>query len=346
MSARVRVGSIARLIAAFLFFMVLVQLPTVISMFDTTAMVSNLEQYLHEHPEVLLDHHPEMTFEDLQRLQTNQLINLIYETYPNAEMTDIFPVDALFGNINPFTYILFNLVVLGIYAFMWHREEQRITDLAPVTITPKMWLLICSAATAVLLIGNSLIDVLRIFGFQESREDLAFLARQGVLMFAISVTIIGPLTEEFFLRGILFNRLRGLTTLRSALLISSTLFALLHGLTINAIFAFILGYLIAILLIRSGQMRTALIAHIAANGGQLLVLAFFMTGLELLGVDSSNLSHNYLGLLLLPALYLAYYSLKELNRLLPPLPDTSLMTDPYTPIAVETTEDMLIIQDP
>ena len=331
MSNLARVAASLKLFAIFLGFFLLTQLPMLFAMIHPAAIEKNIASYFYENPQLLCERAPEYSLEDIAKLNQRELLHLVYEKYTASEFMQALPTDRLLSSINGPTYLMFELIVLAVYGFMWNREERRLQDLAPVSVSRRTWLLICMGAACILLTGNALLDILRTFGFVENRDDLSSIAEQGFLLFILAVTFIGPLVEEFFMRGILFSRLRAITSLKNAILISSFVFAIVHGFTFNAVCAFFVGIYLAVVFIRSGQIRTALMAHMAANGLNYVIIILFSIFLEGFGihVGDGSRSHNFLGLLLLFSVPMALYCCRELNRILPPLPDLNQRNDPY-----------------
>lgn len=78
-------------------------------------------------------------------------------------------------------------------------------------------------------------------------------------------TILVPVIEELFFRGYLLNRLNfgGRYGTAIALIASSALFAALHG---NVVLALVAGLIFGALVLRSGRVWDAVVAHAVANG--------------------------------------------------------------------------------
>jgi membrane protease YdiL (CAAX protease family) len=77
-----------------------------------------------------------------------------------------------------------------------------------------------------------------------------------------------PIAEEIFFRGFLFDKLNGLTGLYPAAIISSVLFGLAHLSYANiypAVMTAIVGVILALLVIKTKNLYSAIIAHILFN---------------------------------------------------------------------------------
>lgn len=84
------------------------------------------------------------------------------------------------------------------------------------------------------------------------------------ILYAVCTMVIPPLTEEFVFRGVILNRLRkygdGFAILGSALL-----FGIFHGNFIQLPFAFIVGLVLAFIVVRTGNLWITIIIHVINN---------------------------------------------------------------------------------
>ncbi|MBQ7113637.1 MAG: CPBP family intramembrane metalloprotease [Clostridia bacterium] len=88
---------------------------------------------------------------------------------------------------------------------------------------------------------------------------------------AVSTVLIAPIAEEVVFRGLVYTRLRRGMPVWAACLISSLVFALLHGQILWIAYAFVLGVLFAVVMERTGTVWATVIMHVAFNlvGGYL-----------------------------------------------------------------------------
>jgi uncharacterized protein len=82
---------------------------------------------------------------------------------------------------------------------------------------------------------------------------------------------IGPIYEEIIYRGIVFGLLRRVLSLKNAVIVSSVLFAMFHVFPILLIVTFVSGCVLAVLRERTGSIVASIAAHVANNGGVLLL---------------------------------------------------------------------------
>lgn len=81
----------------------------------------------------------------------------------------------------------------------------------------------------------------------------------------ISSCIIGPIFEEFLFRYSFINKLNKFFNNTFCIIISSTLFAILHNNLLMIIFAFIIGITNAYIYIRKRDITIPIIIHISSN---------------------------------------------------------------------------------
>ena len=86
----------------------------------------------------------------------------------------------------------------------------------------------------------------------------------GMVMFVVQIAFFPALIEEFALRGVVMQPLRKYGD-RFAIIMSSLIFALMHGNMVQAPFAFIAGITIGYLVIATGSLWTGVLIHFANN---------------------------------------------------------------------------------
>ena len=83
-----------------------------------------------------------------------------------------------------------------------------------------------------------------------------------LLIEIVMITILAPIVEEFFFRGVILQRLIKKTSVWGGILISSLLFGILHA---DIIGAFIFGVITALLFIRTGNLLIPILVHMLNN---------------------------------------------------------------------------------
>lgn len=105
--------------------------------------------------------------------------------------------------------------------------------------------------------------------YQAVREDqYSAVVWFGLLCYGF----VTPYAEEILFRGIIYNCLRRNTKVKASIFISSMIFGMYHMNTVQAVYAFLIGCLIAYAYEYFGDFRIAVALHVIAN-----VLAYCLT---------------------------------------------------------------------
>lgn len=95
--------------------------------------------------------------------------------------------------------------------------------------------------------------------------------------------LITPIAEELLFRGIIYNSIKRFMKLHAAVIISAALFGMYHGNSVQGIYAFVMGALMAYMYEYFGDYRVPVAIHIAAN---LLAYLLSYTGIAVSGFVS------------------------------------------------------------
>ena len=91
----------------------------------------------------------------------------------------------------------------------------------------------------------------------------------GIALYVLSISIIPALVEEFAFRGVVLSRLRKYGD-GFAVIVSSLLFALFHSNPIQLLFAFICGFILSFLVLRTQNLFPAILIHALNNACSVL----------------------------------------------------------------------------
>ncbi|MFA5038908.1 MAG: CPBP family intramembrane glutamic endopeptidase [Candidatus Omnitrophota bacterium] len=136
-------------------------------------------------------------------------------------------------------------------------------------------LIILAAKVWDMVFGGALYGSLSRFFTASEAENAVFQDRRiGGSAFLV-IFMLGPFLEELFFRGCLYSALRGRMNFVPAMLISSFIFALLHGYFFLFFYVFLVGLSLARLYEKTQALVAPLSFHMLNN---LVVLALFATG--------------------------------------------------------------------
>jgi membrane protease YdiL (CAAX protease family) len=166
-------------------------------------------------------------------------------------------------------------IVAGGFAFVIRRKKRFFTDIAlPAAEPMRPWIFLLLVvvtqgiqyATGVIstLVEYLLPDGISIVGNYESLVEMLFTP-----MGLVYVILIGPIFEELIFRGAIMGPLRKYGS-NFAILFSSLLFGLYHGVVLQIPFAFVMGLVLGYACTR-WSLRTSIALHIISNGLSVII---------------------------------------------------------------------------
>lgn len=108
-----------------------------------------------------------------------------------------------------------------------------------------------------------------------------FIKEKGTSMLwfsAVFAAVFGPIAEEIFFRGFMYNAVKKKTGIFWAVIITSAIFSLLHAHIVGFFPIFALGVLLAYLYEKTGSLVPSMAVHITHNLG-MVILVFLMKGI-------------------------------------------------------------------
>lgn len=186
------------------------------------------------------------------------LIYLVYSLFGNLDEFNIF--------INHHSYIVgfLNVVILLPVFYkkykIYKKENNKVKE--PIKI-----ILIALLSSLVL---NEIILLIKIFLNVEMNANLD-------IFLLINTIIIGPILEELLFRGIVFNQLLEFNSEKKALIITTVIFAIMHGNLLTMIYTFIMGYILNILYVKQKNLKVPILFHITINFVSSFIIPFIYT---------------------------------------------------------------------
>ena len=162
-------------------------------------------------------------------------------------------------------------IPLCIGLWWWHRHDAAWPRPLRPAFHPRLELPL--AIAAVLLLSWGVSAALEPFGLSDDGTTAIFLAQRKNVWCVLLLCVVGPLCEELvFRKGIVRELfLKGCPGLLAAAL-GALSFAVVHGNWVQGIPAFVVGTLLGLLFLRTGNLRLCLPAHVANNVLALLLL--------------------------------------------------------------------------
>ncbi len=172
---------------------------------------------------------------------------------------------TLFGDQVILWDTLFRAVGAVPVLYVFYRED-RVFRGAPI------WNLRSAALTvavgAVLSLGlGFLLNRIGITGYDQAEETLF---TGGLWLQLLVLLVASPLLEEFYFRGILYQRLKELVPTWASAVLTASLFGVFHGNPAQAVYGFIMGLFLALSMEKTQTVLAPILLHAAANGAALL----------------------------------------------------------------------------
>ena len=123
----------------------------------------------------------------------------------------------------------------------------------------------------------------------EYNAVISEIAAPNNLISVLFTVLLAPLSEEITMRGLIHTRIRRILPTFAAMIISSSVFGMIHGIKIQIIYAALLGLLIAWIFEKSGSLLASILFHIGFNACG-LILPLYSGNLPLLFVICAALS--------------------------------------------------------
>ena len=178
-------------------------------------------------------------------------------------------------------FILFVFVPILWYRVINHFDKKQILESINLRRTGLDEALIWGVITAIFafIVIVSIGIILKIFGFDVSKSSNISELNQFFSISSMLILItIQPFAEEIFFRGFLLDKLEGILGSANAIVITSILFGtahLLYGNIYPAVMTGIVGFILAILVIRIRNLYASIVAHILFN---LISFALYLFG--------------------------------------------------------------------
>lgn len=136
-------------------------------------------------------------------------------------------------------------------------------------------------------------------------STMEILSSGGIVLNIICVGIITPISEEFMLRGVVYNNLKKYMNIRTAIFIQALLFGILHMNIIQSTYAVLAGILIGYVYEKSNSLIVSSVFHMSFN------LCNHLFAFPIL----SFIAGFPLGMFIL-GLFFFLFSIKRFNRIL------------------------------
>ena len=105
----------------------------------------------------------------------------------------------------------------------------------------------------------------------EYNEAISAIVDTDIYISVIFTAILAPICEEIVMRGLVHTRLKRIMPMFAAMIISSWIFGMIHGVMIQICYAALLGLMLSWVFEKSGSLLAPILFHIGFNSCGLLI---------------------------------------------------------------------------
>lgn len=179
----------------------------------------------------------------------NKLIDMINTVSYKEKLNSYIDSKALI--IMLITFIVFGFIFYKIYS-KYRKKKEKI----PVFNLTLLGVFISLIYNIFIFNINNVIHI----------TDNYYISGVNILILVLTTGIMGPVLEELLFRGIVFNRLRKITSLNRSIVIASLIFSIFHlPNIINAIYAFFLSFILIKIYLKYKTLKAPILVHSACN---------------------------------------------------------------------------------
>lgn len=182
-------------------------------------------------------------------------------------------------NYIPYILVIFNIIIIFIIYKKYYKKEKKIST---KRIIPLIMIGIFSATFMNMLI-------FKIGGAGTS-------VNMNIILVILASGFIGPIMEELLFRYIYLNKLLKFNNENTSIMISTFVFAILHGNLYNIIYAFVIGLILSKIYLKYKNITASIIVHISANLIVILLTNYntYILIISLIGlIISYQVEHKY-----------------------------------------------------
>lgn len=162
--------------------------------------------------------------------------------------------------------LISSLINIIFFGFILLRNKTLHFNLYENQKNIKYFLSIILLGISFFMFSMGIIDIFDLTKYSANyTETMALLSSGGVLINIISVGIITPISEEFMLRGIVYNNLKRYVNFKTAIILQALIFGIMHMNIIQSTYAVIAGIIIGYIYEKSQSLVMSCVFHISFN---------------------------------------------------------------------------------
>lgn len=174
------------------------------------------------------------------------------------------------------------LLVPALAALIVFREKpSRVISFRPIKVTTCLWIFLFTFLFTPLIVTVNAFSM--IFSENAVMQVSDEVLKQPYLLMVSIMGILGPFSEEFVFRGVIFGSLRKSGRITAAILLQAFLFGLMHMNFNQFCYAFVIGIALGILVEVTGSLWAGFLMHASINASNVTMLYLLNPLLEKMG---------------------------------------------------------------
>ena len=198
-------------------------------------------------------------------------VSIIFQFYYALTMLksgnyDIVDLTTFINENTVLILLISSLINIIFFGFILLRNKTLHFNLYENQKNIKYFLSIILLGISFFMFSMGVIDIFDLTKYSANyTETMALLSSGGVLINIISVGIITPISEEFMLRGIVYNNLKRYVNFKTAIILQALIFGIMHMNIIQSTYAVIAGIIIGYIYEKSQSLVMSCVFHISFN---------------------------------------------------------------------------------
>lgn len=159
-----------------------------------------------------------------------------------------------------YSLIAMTITIIPITIFLYKKNYHQSSP-----INKKLLLLMIPLGVTISLIYNNLTITFK---------EPSILTTKNIIIIILYTSIIGPIFEEILFRYVTYNKLKDIYNSNISILITTTIFSLLHQGLISIAYAFILGLILSYIYKKTQNILYPITIHIFANFASIFITSY------------------------------------------------------------------------
>ncbi len=158
-----------------------------------------------------------------------------------------------------------SLTLLTLWLFFWIRKKKLYAETGIVALSGRYVPYIVLLGITLAVTVSFGLALLPESWLEAYAQQSAYAVGDSVILMVMSNMIMAPIVEEIIFRGLILSRLRKAMPIGWAIAISSLLFGLVHGQILWMSYAFVLGIIMSLVVIKTDSLVASIILHMVFN---------------------------------------------------------------------------------